>query len=374
MGWKDELCKCKQNGILHMEISDTDYNNLSEDQQNNGTVYFIYATDSEGEKTGKGVIYRYGINFVSSLVEEVYNAGMQDYDGGQGEIFNTYEGEDMNAAVGSASHAEGGATSAYGDYSHTEGYMTQAENYAHAEGNDTQALGDCSHAEGTKTVAHELASHAEGDNTEAQGVTSHAEGKRTQASGNYSHAEGTDTVARGLVSHSEGCQAVANGAYSHAEGYNTTTQSDYSHVEGRESRANGEASHAEGFNTFTSGQYSHTEGEYTNAEGIASHASGKYNQATYQDSSDQTQPYLFTVGNGTADNDRSNAIAIDYSGNTKISGQYKDQTGLNLVPIVPIDISDADFISEYTDIAGFLASADARSDVFYAFYDGSQNS
>lgn len=377
MSWKEELCKCKQSGILHMEISDIDYENLSQDQKNNGTVYFVYFTDEEGEKTGKGVIYRYEINFVSALTEEIYNAGMQDYDGeDQGEIFNTYDGEDKNAAVGIASHAEGGATSAYGDYSHTEGYFTQAEGYAHAEGNDTQALGESSHAEGNNTIAHSLSSHAEGDHTTAQGTTTHAEGYQTSAIGNYSHAEGYQTSANGHYSHTEGHSTVTDGDYSHSEGFHTTAQSHYSHVEGCEVIASGNYSHAEGCGTRTAteGLYSHAEGYYTITEGTASHASGKYNQPTYQDGNNQTQPYLFTVGNGTANDARSNAIAIDNNGNTTIAGQYKDQTGVILAPVVPMDIGSQSFIEDYTDIAGFLASGDARNDVFYAFYDSSQNS
>ena len=69
-------------------------------------------------------------------------------------------------------------------------------------------------------------SHAEGYSTEANNRGTHAEGWLTKANGDFgSHSEGYGTNASGQSSHAEGHNTVAAGNYSHAEGYNTLTSS-----------------------------------------------------------------------------------------------------------------------------------------------------
>ena len=134
------------------------------------------------------------------------------------------------------------------------------------------ASGDCSHAEGLETYASGDYSHAEGYSTKASGEVSHAEGLETYASGDYSHAEGYDTKASGSYSHAEGYSTTANGYYSHAEGCNTIAAGDSQHVQGRD-------------NIFdTEGKYAHI------------------------------------VGNGTSENNRSNAHTLDWEGNAWFAG------------------------------------------------------
>jgi hypothetical protein len=111
-----------------------------------------------------------------------------------------------------------------GDYSHVEGWLTQAIGFAsHAEGIYTQAIGVFSHAEGTNTLSIGQYSHAEGDQTQAIENYSHAEGGHTIAIGSVSHAEGYQTQAIGNASHAEGEQTLSIGYASHAEGYQTKT-------------------------------------------------------------------------------------------------------------------------------------------------------
>lgn len=117
------------------------------------------------------------------------------------------------------------------------------------------------------------------DSNEAIGDYSHAEGRGSYAIGNWSHAEGTSTIAAGNNSHAEGAGAYASGDMSHAEG---------------SGQASGFASHAEGFATRASSDYQHAEGKYN-----------------VEDSNDK---FAHIIGNGTADNARSNAFAIDWYG------------------------------------------------------------
>ena len=142
----------------------------------------------------------------------------------------------------------------------------------------------------------------------ATGNHSHAEGYSTTASGMYSHAEGYSTTASGTYSHAEGSVTKASSQHSHAEGYNTIASGDISHVEGNETTASGNYSHAEGSVTKAIGMVSHAEGQGTIATGNYQHVSGKYNVE------DSDSKYAFIVGNGTDDNNRSNAFAIDWNG------------------------------------------------------------
>ena len=194
----------------------------------------------------------------------------------KGEIFNIYEGQSANKAAGYYSHAEGGRTTASGDYSHAEGSGTYAtRTYSHAEGQGTEASALYTHAEGHSTLASGTASHTEGSGTTASGTGAHAEGSGTTASGECGHAEGFNTVASSFGAHAEGSGTTASGEYSHAEGYETIASGDNSHV------------------------------------------SGKYNDFQTGD--------LFEIGNGTANNARSNIMEVsstylNVNGAIKVNG------------------------------------------------------
>ena len=238
-------------------------------------------------------------------------------------------------ALGTASHAEGrqttagvlNATSEEGYYSHAEGFNSLASGKtSHAEGYNTKSTSDCSHAEGHSTTASASFSHAEGHNTIASGESSHAEGGGgTKATGKYSHAEGynTQTLSGNYPSHSEGSNTKARGESAHAEGhvdgndsgkrtingieYNLGANAKGSHSEGHNTIAQGIASHAEGGETVALSNYSHAGGFHTISNTVAGTAVGKYNISGTNK--------LFVVGNGTDDNNRSDAFVVYDNGN-----------------------------------------------------------
>ena len=156
-------------------------------------------------------------------------------------------------------------------------------NASHAEGSRNEALGDNSHAEGYNNSASGASSHVEGDGNFATGVNAHAEGERNTAAGKNAHAEG--------------CLTNATGHHSHTEGYYT--------------EANAAASHASGIGTIA------------NAE--AQTVVGRYNVI------DATKAFI--VGNGekiAAIGDyikRSNAMAVDWSGNATFAGDVSSKDG-----------------------------------------------
>ena len=248
-------------------------------------------------------------------------------------------------------------------------------NNAHAEGSGTIASGMDAHAEGGGTVASGIQSHAEGAGSSATSNGAHAEGAGTTASGLYAHAEGAGTTASGFSAHAEG-SGTASGSQAHAEGAGSSATSVGAHAEGGGTTASGNVSHAEGNYTIASATAAHAEGSYTVAAGNDSHVVGKYNVADSYDNwnewtantayvvgdkvkrtttsngnttvtgyicktanSDSSftaskwtnqygyMNYAEIVGNGTADNARSNARTLDWSGNEELAGDLTIRKG-----------------------------------------------
>lgn len=183
-----------------------------------------------------------------------------------------------------------------GSYSFAQGYNVRASgSYSQAMGNETKATADDAHAEGYKTTAGSICAHAEGGDTTASGQRSHAEGTLSTASGFASHAENQSTTASGNSSHAEGIGSVANG----------------------------ESSHAQNSHTIANGYYQT--------------ALGKYNVA------DTTNAVI--IGNGTADDSRSNALTVDWNGNVNIASGAKYKINGN-------NLSASDIANSVTGVKG----------------------
>ena len=110
---------------------------------------------------------------------------------------------------------------------------------------------------------------------------------------------------------------IANGKYSHAEGSNTAAKGECSHAEGSFTTASNFNSHAEGTGTTASAYSSHAEGSYTKASGDRQHVQGKYNKE------DTANKYAHIVGNGTSNDNRSNAHTLDWDGNAWYQGDIR---------------------------------------------------
>ena len=195
------------------------------------------------------------------------------------------------------------------------GYFSLNRNADHTPGEYSVAIG-------WGTVASGHSSHAVGYRTTASGERSHAEGSRTTASGARSHTEGSETTASGYCSHAEGELVIASNSYSHGEGSNTTASGPNSHTEGYYTTASEHSSHAEGGHTTASGKYAHAQGYYTIANHKAQHVEGEYNIADPSTTAvDSRGTYAHIVGNGTADDKRSNALTLTWSGDLWHSGK-----------------------------------------------------
>lgn len=103
------------------------------------------------------------------------------------------------------------------------------------------------------------------------------------------------------------------GKYSVTEGTGGIAAGNYSHSEGYASEATGEGAHASGYYTEASGDYSTTHGRRTVADQDNQTAIGKFNTTNNTNN-------LFAVGNGTANDARSDAFTVDTSGNVMAAG------------------------------------------------------
>lgn len=256
-------------------------------------------------------------------------------------------GQKEGTTIGNKSTTEGNNTTASGLYSHAEGYLTVAN-------------GNITHAEGARTIASDNGAHAEGYDTTASGFVSHAEGDHTVASGMYSHAEGNYTVASGNSSHAEGHRAEAIGESSHAEGNSTTATGNYSHAEGNGTSAE-YAAHAEGTDTTASGLSSHTEGYGTVSTHIAQHVVGQYNAIDPSENAyNERGTYIEIVGNGTADNARSNARTLDWQGNETLAG---NQRAKNIHAVTDDHVSISGEVKNSVIMGDYATIQDANKDI-----------
>lgn len=110
------------------------------------------------------------------------------------------------------------------------------------------------------------------------------------------------------------------GTYSYREGENCIASGDTSHAEGESTEASGANAHAQNYRTLASGRNSHASGTFTIAQGYSQTAIGRYNTAQGTTDSATTTDNAFIIGNGTGENQRSNAMAVTFAGNTTIAG------------------------------------------------------
>jgi Head domain of trimeric autotransporter adhesin len=277
--------------------------------------------------------------------------------------FSFAAGENSKA-VGNYSVAFGRQAYALGSLSQAFGRNTTASsNYSMAAGFLAHASGDYSIAFGSNTSAAGLYSIVTGYNSVAAGTAAIAMGYQSNATGNNSVALGEDNSASGANSVSLGTLNTASGISSTALGYSTTASGNYSFATGIGSMAFGNNSFAAGnsvmaSNTYAiafgfetvaaginstvmgsfstaSGNNSFAAGDYNVSSGISSAALGLYNKSKsysgfvvghYNDSANAASPTsfnsnnrVFQIGNGTADNARSNAITVLQNGNTGIN-------------------------------------------------------
>ena len=148
-----------------------------------------------------------------------------------------------------------------------------------------------------------------GNNTTASGTASTAMGSSTDATAQYATAMGYNTTASGNASFAVGHSSEAKGFFSVAMGGST---------------AHADGTTAMGMYTNAVGLYSTSMGSYTTARDYSSLVIGRYNLTGTEGNSGSPTGFFtannaFVIGNGTADDARSDAFVVKFSGNTTIN-------------------------------------------------------
>ena len=197
-------------------------------------------------------------------------------------------------------------------------YQNNAKYYADEAG---QYIGGLNLENGTGEYSLVQKTGNEWANT-ASGKYAVAFGMRNTASMTQAFAHGWNNTASGFRSHAEGEQTTASGRNSHTEGSQTVASGDGSHAEGVMNTTSGAISHAEGQLNTASGGVSHAEGDGTIANHRDQHSSGAYNIPDPSTAgANERGTYIEIVGNGTADDARSNARTLDWDGNETLAGK-----------------------------------------------------
>ena len=130
--------------------------------------------------------------------------------------------------------------------------------------------------------------------------------------GNYSLATGKDVTACGYGASALGYRTSAIKAYDYVEGSYSIANGTCAHAEGNYTVASGDRSHAEGQGSKATGSFSHAQNRSTIAASEAQTTLGKYNVE------DANDAYAVIVGNGTADDARSNALGVTWDGDVEL--------------------------------------------------------
>ena len=218
-------------------------------------------------------------------------------------------------AFGRNNHSSGDVTTSFGQQNAANGYVSLAT------GANTTASGIASSSFGTLTEASGNKSSAFGGGTTASGENSVATGNKTTASGKDSVSIGQETIASGEDSLAVGKLSQATGLRSIAGGFKTESTGGNAVSFGNMTKATGTHSIAIGDQTIAEGEASFAEGRQTIAKRRSQHVYGEFNIADSEGTANYNRgKYVHIVGNGTADNKRSNAHTLDWNGNAWFAG------------------------------------------------------
>ncbi|MGC4102999.1 beta strand repeat-containing protein [Ferruginibacter sp.] len=170
-------------------------------------------------------------------------------------------------------------------------------------------------------------------------------------SNRQSVALGIAATVTGANSTAIGYNATGSGDLATAIGYNTTASATYATAMGYLARSTGSGSVSIGSNTTASGDYSMATGTQTIARSYGEYATGIFNTdvSPLSTNSFVNNDRLFTIGNGTDDTHRSNALTILKSGNIGI-GTSSPTHKIHAYGLNPSLYLEGDDNSYYTSI------------------------
>lgn len=216
-----------------------------------------------------------------------------------------------------------------------------------ASGGNATAMGQLTTASGADATALGYGTVASGSESLATGMSCTASGTQSIAMGIWSTASGSSSIAIGNSNISNNTASTAIGLYANAYGYGSTaigwgsTASNYStSVFGVNLTATGYTSMAIGVSNKSIGDYSTAMGLGTKSKSYQGFTVGAYNDSSNAANTINTNPLnrIFEIGNGTADNNRSNAMTVLQDGNIGI-GELNPTVPLNMASTLGDKIS-----------------------------------
>lgn len=190
---------------------------------------------------------------------------------------------------------------------------------------------------GTGSVAIGLNTTAKGNSAVALGSAVTVTGENSTGLGYFSSAAGDRSTAAGYV-------ANASGFASTAIGFGPIALGNYSVSIGSNTKAIGGGALSMGDNAYATGNNASSIGFYTRARSDYSFVVGKFNDSTATNR-------LFEIGNGTADNARSNAVTILTNG----SALFSAPAALPVTPDNPPATGAGNRMMWYADKVAFRA-------------------
>lgn len=232
---------------------------------------------------------------------------------------------------------------------------------------DKNNIGFASAAFGSNTKALGESSAAFGSNNEAMGSYAFVTGRESKATGIYSVATGYRTEAQGYATSTFGENTIAAFDYAFATGTRTSAIGAASFTSGAYNLAYGIASFATGYEGIVNADFGVVTGRRNVNNAYASLVIGTFNDSiigTSKTTFVATDP-VFIVGNGTADNARSNALVVRKNGDAAITGEVqRPATGAaNVVPICYGSISSAGSINSGTGNFSIVRTAAGQFEV-----------
>jgi hypothetical protein len=226
-----------------------------------------------------------------------------------------------STAMGVGTSASSNGTTALGEYTTASGNASIAMNC------QTVASGPLSTAMGWYSTASGNTAFAAGQGSNASGLAATAIGTSVTANGERATAFGEWTTSSGHTSITMGGGTGAGGSFSTAAGHSSSATGWSSTALGEGANATGIDSIATGSST-ASGVYSTSFGLFTVAQGYATTVTGRYNIPQGDGNNWVATDDLFTVGNGTDANNRSNAFVVKKNGDAIINGKTNIKGGL----------------------------------------------
>lgn len=217
-------------------------------------------------------------------------------------------------------------------------------NIASAE--NSVALGSGNEASGKGAVAIGAENLASSVNAIAIGCQ--MEGKRkNQATNLGAVALGTSNEASGYYAVALGNQNAASGHSAVAAGIENEASGGGAVAVGYQSAAKKTAAVAAGFQTESNGQGAAALGYGAKANGARSFVAGAFNEVDENPvdttHGSGTRKYLAIIGNGTDDNNRSNAATLDWDGNFEVAGKMTVGTA----PTADMDVATKKYVDDH---------------------------